>query len=153
MAAVSPEKRGLAIGLVAASAEAGSVLGPLYGGAIIELLGWRWIFWLDIPQSLFLIALLAILPNRANPAAKMDYFGALVLGAALTVLSIGLSQRAIFSGESLFPYVLIALGVGLVLLLVLFERRTRPSLCWHRSCIPPGRSCPPTSLSSSWELR
>ena len=124
VAAVSPEKRGLAIGLVAASAEAGSVLGPLYGGAIIELLGWRWIFWLDIPQSFFLIALLAVLPNRANPAAKMDYFGALVLGAALTVLSIGLSQRAIFSGESLFPFVLIALGVGLVLLLVLFERST-----------------------------
>ncbi|MCY4583628.1 MAG: MFS transporter, partial [Chloroflexi bacterium] len=124
VAVVSPEKRGLAIGLVAASAEAGSVLGPLYGGAIIELLGWRWIFWLDIPQSFFLIALLAVLPNRANPAAKMDYFGAIVLGAALTVLSIGLSQRAIFSGESLFPYVLIALGVGLVLLLVLFERRT-----------------------------
>ena len=124
VAAVSPEKRGLAIGLVAASAEAGSVLGPLYGGAIIELLGWRWIFWLDIPQSFFLIALLAVLPNRANPAAKMDYFGALVLGAALTVLSIGLSQRAIFSGESLFPFVLIALGIGLVLLLVLFERST-----------------------------
>ena len=44
VATVSPERRGLAIGLVAASAEAGSVLGPLYGGAIIELIGWRWIF-------------------------------------------------------------------------------------------------------------
>ena len=124
VAVVTPEKRGIAIGLVAASAEAGSVLGPLYGGAIIELLGWRWIFWLDIPQSFILIALLAILPNRANREARMDYFGALVLGAALTVLSIGLSQRTIFSGESLFPYVLIALGASLILLLVLFERRT-----------------------------
>ena len=52
VAAVSPEKRGIAIGLVAASAEAGSVLGPLYGGAIIEWIGWRWIFWLDIPPEL-----------------------------------------------------------------------------------------------------
>ena len=78
---------------------------------------------LDIPQSLFLIALLAILPNRANPAARMDYFGALVLGAALTVLSIGLSQRAIFSGESIFPYLLVAGGVLLVLVLVVLERR------------------------------
>ena len=83
VAAVAPEKRGVALGLVAASAEAGSVLGPLYGGAIIELIGWRWIFWLDVPQSLILIALLAILPNRANPGAKMDYFGALALGASL----------------------------------------------------------------------
>ena len=124
VAAVSPQKRGVAIGLVAASAEAGSVLGPLYGGAIIEWIGWRWIFWLDVPQSLFLIGLLAILPNRANPEARMDYLGAVVLGAALTVLTMGLSQRSIFSGESLVPYFAVAFGVLLVLVLVVIERRT-----------------------------
>ena len=120
---VAPEKRGIALGLVAASAELGSVLGPLYGGAIIELIGWRWIFWLDIPQSLFLIALLAILPNRANPGSKMDYFGAIVLGAALTALTIGLAQRSIFSGTSVYPYLMLAGGLLLVALLVMVERR------------------------------
>ena len=126
--AVSPERRGIALGLVAASAEAGSVLGPLYGGGIIEWIGWRWIFWLDIPQSFILIALLAILPNRANPAAKMDYFGALVLGGALTVLSLALSQRSIFSGESLTPYFMVALGVFLVVILIVVERRVAQPL-------------------------
>ena len=121
--AVAPPKRGVALGLVAASAEAGSVLGPLYGGAIIEWIGWRWIFWLDIPQSFILIALLALLPNRANPGAKMDYFGTLALTGALTMLTIALSQRAIFSGESLSPYFMLVLGVFLVVVLVLVERR------------------------------
>ena len=120
---VSPERRGIALGLVAASAEAGSVLGPLYGGAIIEWIGWRWIFWLDVPQSFILIALLAILPNAANPSAKMDYFGALALGGALTVLTIGLSQRSIFSGESFVPFLMLGLGVLLVLVLIVVERR------------------------------
>ena len=120
---VAPEKRGIAIGLVAAAAEAGSVVGPLYGGAIIEWIGWRWIFWLDVPQSLILIALMAILPNRANPAAKMDYFGALVLGAALTVLTIALAQRSIFTGESVYPYLTVAVGVFLIGLLIMVERR------------------------------
>ena len=120
---VSPERRGIALGLVAASAEAGSVLGPLYGGAIIEWIGWRWIFWLDVPQSFILIALLAILPNVANPSAKMDYFGALALGGALTVLTIGLSQRSIFSGESFVPFLMLGLGVLLVLVLIVVERR------------------------------
>ena len=120
---VAPEKRGIAIGLVAASAEVGSVVGPLYGGAIIEWIGWRWIFWLDVPQSLVLIALMAILPNRANPAAKMDYFGALVLGAALTVLAIALAQRSIFTGESIFPYLTVAVGVFLIGILIMVERR------------------------------
>ena len=123
VAAVSPERRGIALGLVAASAEAGSVLGPLYGGGIIEWIGWRWIFWLDVPQSLLLIALLAILPNRANPAAKMDYFGALALAGALTVLTVALSQRSIFSGESITPYLLAALGIFLVIVLIVVERR------------------------------
>ena len=121
--AVAPEKRGIAIGLVAASAEAGSVVGPLYGGAIIEWIGWRWIFWLDVPQSLVLVALMAILPNRANPAAKMDYLGALVLGAALTVLAIALAQRSIFTGESIFPYLTVAVGVFLIGILIMVERR------------------------------
>ncbi len=125
---VSPEKRGVALGLVTASAEAGSVLGPLYGGGIIELLGWRWIFWLDIPQSFILIALMGILANRANPGAKMDYFGALALGGALAVLTIGLSQRSVFSGESLVPYFLLVIGVSLVGLLIVVERRAEQPL-------------------------
>ncbi len=129
MSAVAPEKRGLAIGLVAASAEAGSVLGPLYGGAIIEWIGWRWIFWLDIPQSFTLIALLAILPNRSNPEARMDYLGAMVLAGALFVLTFALSQRSIFSGEALLPYLLLAVGVVLIVILILVEKRsTHPLL-------------------------
>ena len=128
VAAVAPHHRGLTLGLVAASAEAGSVLGPLYGGAIIEWVGWRWIFWLDVPQSLLLIVLLAILPNRANRAAKMDYVGALTLGAALTVLTIALSQREIFSAESIVPYTMVALGIGLVGLVIVVERRTAQPL-------------------------
>ena len=123
VAAVAPEKRGVALGLVAASAEAGSVMGPLYGGAIIEWIGWRWIFWLDVPQSFILIALLAVLPNRANPEAKMDYFGALALGGALTLLTIALSQRSIFSGESIVPYFMAGLGVLLIVVLIVVERR------------------------------
>ncbi len=121
---VSPAQRGVALGLVAASAEAGSVLGPLYGGAIIELVGWRWIFWLDVPQSLILIALLGILPNRANREAKMDYLGALALGGALTVITVALSQRSIFSQESFVPYLLLVVGVLLVAVLIRVERRT-----------------------------
>ena len=119
--AVTPQRRGVALGLVAASAEAGSVVGPLYGGAIIEWIGWR-IFRLDVPQSFILIALLAILPNRANSAAKMDYLGAMALGGALTVLTIALCQRSIFSGESIVPYFAVALGVFLVVVLIVVER-------------------------------
>ena len=123
VAVVTPERRGIAIGLVAAAAEAGSVVGPLYGGAIIEWIGWRWIFWLDVPQSLLLIALLSVLRNRPNREAKMDYFGALMLGAALTVLTMALAQRSIFTMDSVYPYVTVLAGLLLVGVLIVAERR------------------------------
>ena len=123
VAVVSKEKRGIAIGLVAAAAEAGSVIGPLYGGAIIEWIGWRWIFWFDVPQSFILIGLMAVLPNRANPDAKMDYVGAVALGAGLTVLTLALAQRSIFTGESIVPYLLLGLGAALIGALIVVERR------------------------------
>ena len=128
VAAVAPKNRGITLGIVAASAEAGSVLGPLYGGALIEWVGWRFIFWLDIPQSFLIMALLAILKNQANPQAKMDYFGALTVGAALTVVTVGLSQRAIFSFDSLLPYAVLALGAVLVAVVVIFERHAAQPL-------------------------
>lgn len=96
-------------------------------GGIIEWMGWRWIFWLDIPQSFILIGLLAILPNSANPSAnpsaRMDYLGALALGGALTILSLTLSQRTIYSGESFVPFLMLGLGVLLVMVLIVVERR------------------------------
>ena len=128
VAAVDPKQRGVTLGLVAASAEAGSVLGPLYGGALIEWVGWRFIFWLDVPQSLLLIALMAILRNQSNPQARMDYVGAVTVGAALTAVAIGLSQRAIFSFDSIMPYAILALGIALVAVVVVFERRTEQPL-------------------------
>ncbi len=118
-----PGRRGVAIGIVAAAAEAGSVVGPLYGGAIIDWIGWRWIFWLDVPQSLVLIALLALLPNRPNPAARMDYRGAWLLGGALTVLTLALAQRSIFTAESVWPYLALAAGGILVGILVMVQKR------------------------------
>ena len=58
----------------------------------------------------------------------MDYVGALTLGAALTVLTIALSQREIFSAESIVPYTMVALGIGLIGLVIVVERRTAQPL-------------------------
>ena len=60
---VPPEKRALALGVVGGAAEAGSMLGPAYGGAIVELSSWRWIFWLNVPQSAVVFVALMRLPG------------------------------------------------------------------------------------------
>ena len=117
-------QRGLALGVVGASAEAGAMLGPAYGGAIVELLNWRWIFWLNIPQSAVIFAALLWLPNRRDVAAKVDYMGGVILVGALLVLSLALSRSGLFTFDSPYPLLLAAGGVGLVAVLVLVEART-----------------------------
>ncbi|MDP9240021.1 MAG: MFS transporter, partial [Actinomycetota bacterium] len=48
------ERRGLPLGAVGAAPEAGSVLGPLYGGAVLALTSWRAIFWINLAGALLL---------------------------------------------------------------------------------------------------
>ncbi|MBC8280917.1 MAG: MFS transporter, partial [Chloroflexi bacterium] len=120
---VPKNQRGLALGIVGASAEAGSMLGPVYGGAIVEALSWRWIFWLNVPQSAVIFVALFWLPNRREVAARVDYMGGVVLVGALLVLSLALSRSGLFTLESPYPFILAAVGVGLVALLVLVEAR------------------------------
>ena len=64
MANASPERRALGLGAMAAAAEAGGLLGPLWGGGLAELIGWRRIFWINLP-----ICLRSRSRSGASPAA------------------------------------------------------------------------------------
>ena len=121
---VPKARRGLALGIVGASAEAGSMLGPAYGGVLVEALSWRWIFWLNVPQSAVIFMALFWLPNRREPRAKVDYRGGVILIGALLVLSLALSRTELFTLDSPYPFLLAAGGVGLIAVLILVEART-----------------------------
>jgi len=124
-----PRKQwGLALGIVAGAAEAGSMLGPAYGGAIIELANWRWIFWLNVPQSAVLFLALFWLPNQPNRQNRMDYMASALLVAALLLVSLGLSRSSLFTLSSPLPFVLGAAGLALVGVLLAVERRTQQPL-------------------------
>jgi MFS family permease len=43
------ERRGVPLGVIGAVQELGSVVGPLYGSAVVELGSWRTIFWINLP--------------------------------------------------------------------------------------------------------
>ena len=128
---VPPGRRALALGVVVGAAEAGSMLGPAYGGAIVELSNWRWIFWLNVPQAAVVFVALLWLPNRPNREAKVDYLGGALLIAALLLLSLALSRKDLFTLDSPIPFVLAASGMGLAGVLALVERRVWQPLLAH----------------------
>ena len=126
-----PERRALALGVVGGAAEAGSMLGPAYGGAIVELLSWRWIFWLNVPQAAVVFAAIMWLSNRRNRDAKVDYLGGAFLIAALLLLSLALSRKDLFTLDSPIPFVLAASGLGMFGMLLVVERRIWQPLLAH----------------------
>ena len=125
---VTPEQRGLALGIVAGAAEAGSMLGPAYGGAIIEVWGWRAIFWLNIPQAAVIAVALLFLRNERFEGARMDYRGAVVLTASLVLLSLAVAHDGLFRMSSWVPYTLLAGFLVGALTLALLQRRSAQPL-------------------------
>jgi MFS family permease len=83
-----PERRSLPLGVVGAVQEAGAVLGPLAGAAVLAVADWRAIFWLNLLLGLGL----AVGVARTGQVRRPDGLG---LGlAVVTVIALGLHLAA-----------------------------------------------------------
>ena len=88
-----PGRRGLAYGLIGAAAEAGGVIGPLWGGLFIRFLDWRWVFWMNIPLgAAVLLALVILLVPGPRYRTGVDYLGGGLIALSLTALTLGLAR-------------------------------------------------------------
>ncbi|MCR9192223.1 MAG: MFS transporter [Gammaproteobacteria bacterium] len=63
---VAPERRGIALGTMGSMIGLGPILGPTLGGFILSSIGWRWIFWINLPLCLIGLFWSRHLPNRFN---------------------------------------------------------------------------------------
>ena len=113
------ERRALALGIVGGAAEAGSMLGPAYGALVAEVLNWRWIFWLNIPQVLLMMVLLTRMrmDDRPHEASRVDFVGCGILIVGLSIVTVALYMEGFFSLTSFLPHVLILIGISLLILL------------------------------------
>jgi EmrB/QacA subfamily drug resistance transporter len=88
-----PDQRGAPLGIVGASAEAGGVIGPLWGGIITRYLDWQWVFWINIPLgAAVLVALVMLLKPSPRYPARVDYLGGALVTVSLAALTLGLSR-------------------------------------------------------------
>ena len=117
--AFPPNERGRALGVNQVSIVVGAVSGLVVGGVITSTIGWRWIFFVNVPIGL--VATLrarADLRELAKPelAPRIDWVGNIVFASGLTLLLLGITLGAL--GQLGDAGAIASVVAGLVLLLV-----------------------------------
>ncbi|KAI0862955.1 major facilitator superfamily domain-containing protein [Xylaria cubensis] len=114
-----PSLMGALIGLTLAISY---VLGPVLGGVISSTATWRWIFWINVPFGVVLVAGLYL----AWPAAlgrqlrgleairRIDFFGNVLIIAACTLLVFALQEAGAYSFAWNHPVIILALVVSVL---------------------------------------
>ena len=125
-AAVSAERRPLALGAWGGIGGLAIAIGPVVGGAIAQGVNWHWIFWLNVPVGI-VAALLAYyrLEETYGPEGRLDVPGLAFVSFGLLGLvwsTIHGNDRGWTDPQILAGY---AIGVALLVAFVLWERRTK----------------------------
>jgi EmrB/QacA subfamily drug resistance transporter len=107
--------RGRAIGTWTAWTSAAFIVGPLLGGGLVDIVGWRWIFAINvIPIGVTLFLLRGAREHRPEGRAEIDVIGAVLIAAGLTGIVFGLIEAP--TSGWVEPAVWIPLTVGAICL-------------------------------------
>ncbi|WP_298815663.1 MFS transporter [Chloroflexus sp.] len=123
-----PERRGAALGLIGAVFGIAFLIGPILGGLLL-LIGWQWLFLINIPIAAILIGFsVKLLPGRLRTtSAPFDLAGLVTLGLILTGLAYGLTgldPARLQNGDLPWPAIgSLAAAIALAPLFVTVERR------------------------------
>lgn len=88
------ERRGTALGVRGAVGAAAAVAGPVVGGVLVSGLDWRWVFLVNLPIGVLLLASSLLFPadRRTGGSARLDLVGTALLTCSLLGLAVVLSQ-------------------------------------------------------------
>ncbi len=125
-------ERGRALGINQVSIVAGAVAGLVVGGIISSTIGWRWIFFVNVPIGIVAtIRARADLRELAAPRRrqKIDVVGNVVFGSGLALLLVGVTFGALGQISDPAAFGLVALGFALLGLFLWVETKvTEPML-------------------------
>ncbi|MGY1841713.1 MULTISPECIES: MFS transporter [unclassified Modestobacter] len=120
-------ERGRAFGFFGATVGISTAVGPVIGGALLALAsgpgGWRWIFYVNVPIGVvaFVLAVRLLPRPTSRGHGRIDVVGVGLLGAGALALLLPLVEAE--SGGLTRLWWLFPLGLALVVLFVLWERR------------------------------
>ncbi|MFJ5692831.1 MFS transporter [Arthrobacter sp. NPDC093125] len=117
--------RDMALSLYGAMSALGIVIGLLLGGVLTDTLGWRWVFFINIPIGLFVLLGSRSLPATSGHQGQLGILGAVLGTGGMVALVYAITRL----GEAGFtdPVALVLFGAAAVLLLVFTLMQARSS--------------------------
>jgi EmrB/QacA subfamily drug resistance transporter len=127
---VEPKARAKAIGVWGAVAGVSMALGPLIGGGLTQTVGWRSMFWINLPIGLAAIILAAIFvpESKATTARRIDPVGQVLVFTSLASLVYAVIEGPHAGWNSMLILSLFFVSLASVVGLVLYEPRRREPL-------------------------
>jgi EmrB/QacA subfamily drug resistance transporter len=122
----SGEARGRAIGTWAAVGALAGALGPILGGWLVDTVGWRVIFLINVPLATgagYLAWKYVRERTESRNAAPLDSSGAALATVALGLLTWSLTESSSSTGTSLLPWMAAIAGSALLVTFLLHEKR------------------------------
>ncbi|MGC9187139.1 MAG: MFS transporter, partial [Fervidicoccaceae archaeon] len=115
-----PNLRGRAFGYTSIGWNIGSTLGIVLGGFITTALGWRYIFYINVPIGLIALSLgIKYLKTWETARRKFDILGTIMLGASLILISLG-SMEIAGSGLNDASAAMILGGIAIFAIMMVF---------------------------------
>jgi EmrB/QacA subfamily drug resistance transporter len=126
---IQPGERARAIGVWGGVVGLSMALGPIAGGVLVETVGWRGIFWVNIPVGIAAIILTALFvpESKAPKARRLDPVGQMLVIIVLAGLVYGLIEGPGSGWTSAKIITCFALSAGALIALIRYEpRRPEP---------------------------
>jgi EmrB/QacA subfamily drug resistance transporter len=119
------EERGRAIGLWSGLSGLASAAGPFVGGWLIDMAGWRWVFLVNLPVGIVVLAMIwfAMKSKFTEKKHKVDYLGGALLAIATTAIVYWGDHVLDPTGPDLLTFALPVVGVAAAIWFVVTERR------------------------------
>lgn len=116
-----PERRGVAVSVWGTTAGVATLVGPLAGGALVDGLGWQWIFFVNVPIGVAGLALAAwLVPVLPTQAQRFDLVGVALSGLGMFLIVFGLQEGQAAHWQP-WVWAMIVAGVGCMSVFVYWQ--------------------------------
>ena len=128
--ATSDAERSHVLGLLTGIAGIGTAAGPIVGGAFSATIGWRWVFFVNVPIAIIGVIWGAFqLREQTDPELRdkrlrdLDFLGILLIAASVAGISLGIDDLSTEAGSWWYTLAPALVGGASLVVLYVWERR------------------------------